>query len=233
MRLAIISDIHGNLEALETALEIIAKNNIDEIICLGDIVGYGASPNECVELVFQHTSHVLLGNHDHAAVHIEAAEYFNPYARIAIEWTHDTLTVKNKKILSNLPYTLERYNIMFVHASPYQPERWFYINNLVNAHENFPHYSQPLCFVGHSHLPAVFCDDNVTKEVNKEQRFIVNVGSIGQPRDHNNKLSFGIFDTVTWTYENIREGYNISKASGKIYKAGLPPILGDRLFEGK
>ncbi len=233
MRLAIISDIHGNLEALEKALEIIATKNIDEIICLGDIVGYGASPNECVELLLKHTSYILLGNHDQAAVHIESAEYFNPYARTAIEWTHKTLNSKNIKILKELPYTLERHNVLFVHSSPRQPDHWYYITNQTQAHQNFPYFTQQLCFVGHSHIPDVYCDDDWTREVNKGQRFIVNVGSIGQPRDHNNKLSFGIFDTITWKYENVRETYDIDKSSAKIYRAGLPAILGDRLFQGK
>ena len=233
MRLAIISDIHSNLEALETALALIASKSIDEIICLGDIVGYGANPNECLELVLKNTSSIILGNHDEAAVNLAVAEYFNPFARTAAVWTNKQLTPHNKKILSELPYRLEREGLLFVHASPYQPEWWYYIISPSNAEKNFQHFEQPICFIGHSHVPGIFCEDDETEEVVRGKRFIVNVGSIGQPRDHNPQLSFGIFDTETWQYENIRADYDIEKASDKIYDAGLPEVLGDRLFEGK
>ncbi|TAK61104.1 MAG: metallophosphoesterase [Bacteroidetes bacterium] len=233
MRIAIISDIHANLEALTTALEIIEKRDITEIICLGDIVGYGANPNECMELVLRHTSSIVLGNHDEAAVNLAAAEYFNPYARIAAEWTNSILTERNKEILSRSPYLIERHDILFVHASPYQPEWWYYILSPANAQKNFHYFKQSLCFVGHSHVPAVYCEDDRTTVVSKEKRFIVNVGSIGQPRDHVPKLSFGIFDTGTWRYENIRASYDITTAANKIYDAGLPSVLAERLYEGK
>lgn len=233
MRVAIISDIHGNLEALETAFGIIAEKNVDEIICLGDIVGYGANPNECIELVIDHTSHIILGNHDEAAVNLAAAEYFNPYAHIAAEWTHKQLSESNKKILGNLPYLIERHGMLFVHASPFQPEWWYYILTPANAQKNFSFFKHDLCFVGHSHVPVIYSENDWSKQVTREKRYIINVGSVGQPRDHNPKLSFGMFDTETWLYENIRAAYDISKAANKIYDAGLPTVLGERLFEGK
>ena len=233
MRLAIISDIHANLEALNRALEIISKHSIDEIICLGDIIGYGANPNECLELVRTKTEFILLGNHDQAAIDIARAEDFNPYARASAEWTSQQLTDENKEFIQKLPYTLERHGVFFVHASPYMPHEWNYIITMADARDNFDHFSTPICFVGHSHTPEIFCEDIWTKEIVRDKKFIVNVGSVGQPRDSDPRLSFGIFDTEKWTYENVRSEYDVMAASQKIKKAGLPKMLADRLLIGR
>ena len=233
MRIAIISDIHGNLEALETTLSAIRNRGADAIVCLGDIVGYGASPNAVIELVRSATKHVLLGNHDEAAIHIEKTEYFNPYARIAAEWTHDELTGENKEFIKTLPYRLEQEGILFVHSSPFQPEEWHYIITPTDADHNFGYFSEAVCFIGHSHIPDVFCDDTRSMEVVRGKKFLVNVGSVGQPRDSDPRLSFGLFDTVSWTYQNIRMEYDIDTAAAKIRKAGLPKPLADRLFIGR
>jgi len=233
MRIAIISDIHGNLEGLETALTIIRNRGVDATVCLGDIVGYGANPNECVENIRAATPHLLLGNHDEASVFAEKSEYFNPYARIAVEWTHDELTEPNREFLRGLPYTLVLENILFVHSSPFDPPEWHYIITQADAEENFPYFNQELCFVGHSHVPNVFCTDGRTETLEHGKRFIVNVGSVGQPRDGDPRLSFGIVDTTAWTYENVRAEYNVDLASTKIKKAGLPKALADRLRLGR
>ncbi len=233
MRLAIISDIHANLEALEQTLKIISDNPVDEIICLGDIVGYGANPNECLALVQKTTEHVLLGNHDQAAIDLSRSEDFNPYARAAAEWTYDQLTEENVAYIQKLPYTLERHGVFFVHASPRQPQEWNYILSLVDAQDNFDYFSTPICFVGHSHVPEIFCEDIWTKELVKGKKFIVNVGSVGQPRDSDPRLSFGVFDTEKWDYENVRSEYDVQTASQKIKKAGLPKMLADRLLMGR
>jgi len=233
MRIAIVSDIHGNLEALEKTLSIIREKAVDTIICLGDIVGYGASPNACVELIRSATPHVLLGNHDEAAIQLEKMEYFNPYARIAAEWTHDELTDENKNFIQHLPSHLEHQGILFVHSSPFEPDQWHYIITPTDAAINFSYFTQPVCFIGHSHVPDVFCEDNTTLEVKREKKFIVNVGSVGQPRDSDWRSSFGIFDLSSWTYQNIRTEYDVEAAAGKIRKAGLPKSLADRLFIGR
>ena len=233
MRIAIISDIHANLEALESVLHVIRDERADEIVCLGDIVGYGASPNECIEGVRSTTKHILLGNHDEAAIHLERTEYFNPYARIAAEWTHGVLTPERQKFLGDLPLTLELEGILFVHASPYEPEAWHYVLSPADAQFNFSYFTQPLCFVGHSHVPAIFSEDIWTREVERGKKFIVNVGSIGQPRDNDWRLSFGILDTEAWSYSNIRCEYDVKKAAEKIRKAGLPRALAERLLVGR
>ena len=233
MRFAIISDIHSNLESLQKALEIVKEQHIDEIICLGDIIGYGANPNECIDLVRAATPYVLLGNHDEAAIDLTKTEYFNPFARIAAEWTNNELTEENKGYIQNLPYLVERDGLLFVHSSPYQPEEWHYILSPADAQFNFPYFTSPICFVGHSHVPGLFCEDIWTQEVIQGKKFIVNVGSVGQPRDNDWRLSLGIFDSATWGYENIRSEYNVQSAAHKIRSAGLPRALADRLVVGR
>ncbi|MDI6766390.1 MAG: metallophosphoesterase family protein [Bacteroidota bacterium] len=233
MRIAIISDIHSNLEALEKTLEIIKQKSIDEIVCLGDIVGYGANPNECLSLVKETTSHILLGNHDEAAISLKQIEDFNPYARNAVLWTTNQLTEANKEFLRSLPYKLELNGLLFTHASPFEPEEWHYILSLAEAENNFNFFQQPICFVGHSHAPVIFSEDFWAREVVRDKRFIVNVGSVGQPRDLNWRLSFGIFETGQWTYENIRSEYDVQTASDKIRNAGLPRQLAERILIGR
>lgn len=233
MRIAIISDIHANLEALQAALELIHTSDVQEIVCLGDIVGYGASPNECVQLIRSETSHVLLGNHDEAAIHLEKTEYFNPFARAAAEWTKSQLTPESCDFLSNLALSVVIEDALFVHSSPYEPEEWHYVISPADAQFNFNSFPQAICFVGHSHVPGVFCEDIFTREVVRGKKFLVNVGSVGQPRDNDWRLSFGIFDTSSWTYTNVRGEYDVRTAADKIRRAGLPRALADRIAVGR
>ncbi len=233
MRIAIISDIHSNIEALQQAAAILKNKRVDEIICLGDIIGYGASPNECISLIREMTPHILLGNHDEAAIDLEKAEYFNPYARIAAEWTHDQLTPDHQDFVRSLPFKIVRENLLFVHASPYEPQEWHYIITPADAQFNFAYFPEPICFVGHSHVAGIFCEDIWAREVVRGKKFIVNVGSIGQPRDNDWRLSLGIFDTLAWTYENIRSEYDVQSAAAKIRKAGLPKPLAERILVGR
>ncbi len=232
MRFAILSDIHANVQALERALEEVRKRNADEIYCLGDIVGYGANPNECVTLVRERATKFVLGNHDLAALDTSVAEYFTRDGRIAAEWTHSVLTTENAQFLSALPYCLEIPPATLVHANAGSPEIWNYIISLEDAQPQFDHFQTTICFIGHTHIPFVCAEDLKTFEFQKGQRFLINVGSIGQPRDHNPQLSFGIFDSEAWTYENVRLSYDVASAADAIRKAGLPRFLADRLFKG-
>ncbi len=232
MRVAIISDIHSNLEALEKAIEIIEKKNIDEIICLGDLVGYGASPNECVELTRRRARHVLLGNHDQAAFDLSQTEHFNRHARTAAFWTNQTLTQGNLEYLQALPFQCTLDELMFVHASPKEPEQWHYIFSAFEAKSNFEFFQTGVCFIGHTHIPGIFPEDMKTQKIQRGSRYIINVGSVGQPRDGNWKLSFGIFDTNTWTYEMVRSEYNVQSAADRILASELPRFLAERLLSG-
>jgi predicted phosphodiesterase len=232
MRLAIISDIHSNLEALTKALEIIQQHSADKIICLGDIVGYGANPNECVELVRSHCSEIVLGNHEDALNHPETLRHFSEHARSAIVWTHKHLTKQNLNYLQALPLEKSMDGIRFVHATPCTPESWKYLFSDDDAAETFPCFTEAICFIGHTHFPVIFSETGRVCGVSKTERFIVNVGSIGQPRDRNPQLSFGLFDTDRWTYENVRAAYDIETASRKILDTDLPSRLAHRLLMG-
>jgi predicted phosphodiesterase len=232
MKYAIISDIHSNLEALTKALAIIDEKKVDEIICLGDIVGYGANPNQCVELVRSRCSAAVLGNHDAAALNTALAYDFNAIARRAVFWTSDELTAENKSYLSSLPMTLKKENILFVHSSPDVPEAWDYIIDPEEASSAIRGFDERICFIGHTHVPGIFTEHGRAKFVTQEEQYIVNVGSVGQPRDGNPKLAFGIFDSAVWEYELIRSEYDIQTAAEKIYAAQLPEELGNRLMYG-
>lgn len=232
MRIAIISDIHANLEALQKAFEIIEKKKVDEIVCLGDLVGYGANPNECIELTRKHTTHIIMGNHDQAAFDLAKTEHFNRHARLAAFWTNQTLTEANLDFLRTLPLNDKIGDLTFVHSSPKDPSEWNYIFSTFDAKANFAFFQTRICFIGHTHIPGIFPEDMKTQKIDKDNRYIINVGSIGQPRDGNWRLSFGIFDTSAWTYELIRSEYDVRAAADKIIANGLPRVLADRLFAG-
>jgi predicted phosphodiesterase len=232
MRIAVISDIHSNLEALTRSMEIIDTQSVDEIVCLGDVIGYGANPNECIEIVRQRCSVVVKGNHEDAVENISMTEHFTDNARAAIFWTRKHLTENNFDYLHTLPLTHTIDDLFFVHASPYNPSEWQYIFSDSDASDAFSCFSELICFIGHTHIPALFSKDGRLSKVKKGKRFIINVGSIGQPRDRNTDLSFGVFDTATWTYENIRSPYDMETAALKILKTTLPPKLGQRLLLG-
>lgn len=232
MTYAIISDIHSNLEALQKALSIIDGRNVDEIICLGDVVGYGANPNECAAIVRERCAAVVLGNHDAAALDVSLAHDFNAIARRAVEWTGKTLTDDHKAWLSSLPLVHRAEDLLFVHASPHLPGDWDYITDAHDAMNAVDYFTEKICFIGHTHVPGIFSGRGRAKSVSRDDRHIVNVGSIGQPRDGNPMLSFGIFDSESWEYELIRSDYDIQSAVDKIFQAGLPKELGYRLQFG-
>lgn len=232
MRLAIISDIHANLEALTRAFEVIDGERVDDIVCLGDIVGYGANPNECLDLVRSRCSTILLGNHDAAAVDLSIANQFTLNAQLSAIWTYGMLPEENKTFLRGLAPTKALGDVLLSHGSPYEPAEWHYVISEFDTREGFRSFTENICFIGHSHIPVIFSEEGKTTTVTRAERFIVNVGSIGQPRDGKRALSFGIFDTELWTYRNIRADYDINSAAEKIRKAGLPRSLADRLYLG-
>lgn len=240
MIVAFISDIHGNLEALGAALGHIDAATVDEIVCLGDVVGYGASPNECVDLVRSRCSHVLLGNHDAAAVGMTSIEYFNAHARRAAEWTREKLTEENTAYIKSLPMDYRADDFYAVHASPHELCEWHYVTNQGVADDAFEGFDDAICFLGHSHVPVIFREGGDRGErlqegsivFEKGPRFIVNVGSVGQPRDNDPRLSFGIYDTEKRELSLRREPYDVTKASEKIMMAGLPEMLATRLHLG-
>jgi diadenosine tetraphosphatase ApaH/serine/threonine PP2A family protein phosphatase len=232
MKIAVISDIHSNLQALLAALSDIDGRGIDQIYCLGDIVGYGGSPNECVELIRQRAALSVLGNHDQAALNPSDVNNFTKPGKIVSEWTNKTLTDENRKFLAALPFTAKAGLCTLVHASPETPPAWQYVDSMDAARDQFTHFTTKLCFIGHTHVPALCGEDMKTFKFKKNVRFLINVGSIGQPRDGNPHLSYGILDTEPWSYENIRIPYDIRGAALAITSQGLPAVLAKRLSQG-
>jgi diadenosine tetraphosphatase ApaH/serine/threonine PP2A family protein phosphatase len=242
MKYAIISDIHGNLEALQSVLAAIDKKKVDKILCLGDIVGYGPNPNECVDIVKNISKITLAGNHDYAPLGKLDISYFNPWARCAIDWTAEELNQSSVDFLLSLPLKIEIDSFTIVHSTPYNPQEWNYIITIGDAIRNFPEFSGQVCFVGHSHVPLIIAqNENKVYQVLTENplklrendRYIINVGSVGQPRDLNPRAAFAIFDTKEKIYELFRVDYDMTETQRKIRDSGLPEFLADRLEKGQ
>ncbi|OVE73364.1 hypothetical protein BVX93_01920 [bacterium B13(2017)] len=242
MRYAIISDVHSNYEALTAVLEDIRKQKVDDIICLGDIVGYGASPKECINLIKQCCSQIIIGNHDHAAIGLTDTDYFNFNARNAIKWTSQQLTDEEKEYFSNLPFYSKRDDLIFTHASLYKPQDWGYILDEYQALASFEQMKDSfICFIGHSHVPLAFIKKQYLsfmwdiKEfvLEKNNQYIINVGSVGQPRDGIKDAAYVIYDSSKLLINLIRVSYDIETAQKKIIGAGLPKFLAERIQYGR
>lgn len=242
MKYGIISDIHGNLDALEVALRVLEKNKIDKLVCLGDIVGYGPEPNECIRLVCQHADMILAGNHDYAALGKSPDIYFNHYAKTALTWTREVLTDDSIQRLEKIGLKQRENDLLFVHATPDKPEQWNYIPSLIEAYSAFSNFDEQICFIGHSHIPIVFCLDSIRKidiifktkfQTVPEKRYIINVGSVGQPRDSDARSAFGIYDTESRKYRLLRKPYKLAETQSKMRQAGLPDYLIRRLKHGQ
>ncbi|MCH8028969.1 MAG: metallophosphoesterase family protein [Candidatus Dadabacteria bacterium] len=239
MLYAIISDIHGNLEALTRTLEEIDGAGVDKIICLGDIVGYGANPNECVETVQDRCELSLVGNHDSAACGTTEPTSFNPMARDAVLWTRRMLTEENTQYLQNLPSSSEVENFLIVHGAISHPDR--YVHTPYDAYNELKLLEEKdTCFFGHTHVMGYFVlkeekVDNFTDlelYIEPDAKYFINPGSVGQPRDRNPKASFLFFDGENKHVKFVRLDYDIPNAQRKILDAGLDQRLATRLGYG-
>jgi len=242
MRIGIISDIHSNLEALNAVLHFAASQRIDEYVCLGDIVGYGANPNECIDIIKNLTNKIVAGNHDFGVCGFTSISNFNDVAKAAIEWTKKIIRKDNLEFLKSLPLRLEFKKTLFVHSTPSHPDQWNYIFNMHDALLEFDFFSNQVCFVGHSHQPVVFSINSTheigtsiedTISLSNKKRYIINAGSVGQPRDGCPKSSFLVYDYKNKKITFSRIEYNLKKAQEKIIDAGLPPFLAERLSLGR
>jgi len=237
----IFGDVHGNYDALVAVLRYMKRLKISQLICLGDVVGYGAEPNECVEAVRSAASICVAGNHDYAALGKGDAEAFNPWAREAILWTRDQLTQENKDYLESLPLTGSADDFEVVHATLQDPDSFPYIESSWDAAECFKLMKKPIVFVGHTHVPINFLKTSEAISWDRGQHVrrdhvlqaIVNIGSVGQPRDNNPKAAFATYDPDEGMVSIHRITYDVRKAFEKIYSAGLPSILAERLFVGR
>jgi diadenosine tetraphosphatase ApaH/serine/threonine PP2A family protein phosphatase len=241
MIFAIISDIHANLEALEACLTEINKIKPDRIVCLGDLVDYCAQPNEVVEIIKTSCDVVILGNHDEAQFNHRLADGFSENAYISSVHTRKIIDSKHIEYFKTLPYSYSEKSaggLLFVHASPRNPEMYSYVLKTDSARLNFKSFDEKVCFIGHSHLPVIFekKDDKISitepGKLSPGSRYIINPGSVGQPRDGDPRLSFGLFDTEKFEFTLVRLEYDVKSASEKILKEGLPESLAMRLFRG-
>lgn len=245
MKYGIISDIHGNLDALDAVLD--RLGNVDEIICPGDIVGYGPDPNECCRKLRSLRRPVVIGNHDAAITGLMDLSWFNPAAYEAALWTRDTLDEDNLRYLSSLPAKYSTEEFLLVHASLNNPMEFHYILSPSMARPCFEEMSDyTLCFIGHTHISEIFVQrigENGVDELfftrggkfdlRSGFRYIVNCGSVGQPRDGNKDAACGIFDSEANSIEIIRVPYDIGAVQARMRGAGLPQSLVSRLDCGE
>lgn len=240
MRYGIISDIHGNLEALETAIDALSHEKIDKYLCVGDIVGYAANPAECIEKTRALKPYVVCGNHDMASGGLMGTNSFNEAAKAAIIWTRNNLSRENIAFLKRLSFIAKNKHFILAHGTLEEPEAFHYMIDGYEAYRTFRLMDRQVCFVGHSHVPGIFSHKNnrlnyFYKEkvrLSKDEKLIVNVGSIGQPRDGDPRLCYSVYDTGRNLIELKRLTYDIKKTQKKILDAGLPPFLAHRLSEG-
>ena len=241
MRILVISDIHANLTALEAVLK--DAGGIDATYCLGDLVGYGPDPNECIDRIINlQNATCLIGNHDAAALDKIQIDTFNPEARMAVLWTRTTLTPDNKEYLLSLKEYQVIGDVTIAHGSPRQPV-WEYLLDTRTATQNFDYFDTPFCFVGHSHLPVIYhlndgrhWADLIIPDPQTERlltpRAILNPGSVGQPRDRDPRAAYAIFDPDNLTWEPRRVEYDIARVQARMKKAELPQRHITRLTTG-
>ncbi len=243
MRYAIIADIHANLAAFAAVLgDIRGKGGVDEIWCLGDIVGYGPDPHQCLELLRQYNHVCVAGNHDWAAIGKIDTAYFNLDAAASCQWTATQLSPGDIRYLESLPLTIEKGDFTLVHGSPMEPI-WEYIISTSIAAKNFAFFQSLFCLVGHSHVPAVFKEENGSclpvpfspgiGLVFGENRMIINPGGVGQPRDGDPRASYAIYDSEGKVIRLYRIPYDIGDTQDKMMQAGLPIHLVTRLQAGR
>ncbi len=252
MKRALISDIHGNVEALQAVLNDIRSVGVDDIYCLGDIIGYGPNPCECLDLVRKNCKATILGNHDQAALF--DPEGFNPMALKAIYWTRDQLdaglgnpaeTNARWDFLGELPRSKDEGTFLFVHGSPRDPtNEYVFPEHVFDQRKMEILFSriEKFCFMGHTHLPGIFtteCEFLSPQECENtyqlgNRKLLINVGSVGQPRDEDNRACYLVLNTDTMTINYRRVEYDFNTTANKIYKvAELADALGDRIKHGR
>ena len=237
---AVISDIHGNLEAFEAVLGDI-PGEVERVFCLGDVIGYGASPNECCDIVRREEIPVITGNHDLAVVDLDTdLNWFNPVAEAAVRWTREHLSEENQNFLRSRPRMMQTSEALFVHGSVRDPDEYIIdgttaAENLAVLKSEYPNI--PLCFFGHTHVKAIApspngsASDSDSLDLGSGGPYLVNPGSVGQPRDGDTFSSYVLVEGTDVTYRFVE--YDIEKAQDRIRAAGLPDMLADRLAVGR
>jgi len=243
VRYAIIADIHANLAAFTAVLDDIKRRGgVEEMWCLGDVVGYGPDPHQCIELLRQYSHVCVAGNHDWAAIGKIDASDFNPDAATACHWTAKQLSPGDVKYLDSLPLVIHRGDFTLVHGSPRDPI-WEYLLSTSSAKENFAYFQSQFCLVGHSHMPLIFDYSEAgacslsefpadTTLMLAKNRLIINPGGVGQPRDGDPRASYAIYDSEIRTVTHYRVPYDIGVTQARMVEYRLPMRLVARLSYG-
>lgn len=245
MKFGVFGDIHGNLEALEAVLADMEEQGVTHPLCLGDLVGYGANPSECVDVVRAMGCPVVRGNHDDLVTIGKTPGSFSEPARVSLEFARRLLSPGQLNYLRRLPMAWVEDPVTLVHATLDGPETWGYISTRLEAQTSFLYQKTPLCFVGHTHRPCAFAQEKEVRPLEFRQidvhpdrskagrKFLLNVGSVGQPRDGDWRPAYATFSPQDQVVDLRRVSYDIDKAASKIIKAGLPDLLAKRLFKGE
>jgi len=242
MRCGFFSDVHSNVEALKVVVADLKKEKVDRVFFLGDAVGYGPDPNECTTIIDEVAEVKLMGNHDYAALGLIETNLFNTYAQKSMEWTKSVLSEETLKSLSNFSMDHRFDQSYLVHSTPKEPQEWNYILNLDDAEENFGFFNKQICLIGHSHTPVIikkfddrhcFLHEESWTKIEKGFKYILNIGSVGQPRDGSNQACYLIYDTKEKMVILKRLPYDFKKTQAKMKKKGLPQFLIDRLEIGR
>jgi len=242
MRYGIFSDVHSNLEALNAVLTAYKNESINKYICVGDVVGYATNPAECIDIVKSLCAVTIAGNHDWACVGLFSPEYFNAEAKEAIFWTKRNISGENSAFLESLKLVYKNEDFTMVHGVLKDPQDFNYTTDGYAAWETFNLMDMDICFIGHTHAPGFFIKEDTDAVsyrqdssliIEKGNKYIINVGSVGQPRDGDPHSTYCIYDTEAKKIEIKRAGYDTRAVRDKIYAAGLPKYLGDRLILGR
>lgn len=241
MRVAVISDVHGNLQALVAVLEAIDRDEVDAIWCLGDVVGYGARPNECCAVVAERAEVCLAGNHDLGVLGEVPLDVFSDEAAEAVRWTQSVLEPDARTFLAGLSPSAETEHATLAHASPRDPV-WEYVLGLDQARAALEAAAQPLVLIGHSHAALYFANGSETRwglapegtilRCEHEQRCLLNPGSVGQPRDGDPRAAWLLLDVKLGQATFCRVAYDVHRTQAEIREVGLPDDLAERLSEG-
>ncbi len=241
MRYGLFSDVHGNFPALESVIHAFQNENIDQYFCAGDVVGYGADPVRCIDRVKNLPSVCVAGNHDWAVLGKVDTSDFNPAAKAAIVWTKKNISSEDSNFLKGLTLIHKNADFILVHGSLQEPERFHYLFDREETRGTFDLMDRAVCFVGHTHVAGVFVEENhrvsdfsfSNLKVEKNRRYIVNLGSVGQPRDGDSRAYYCIFDTKTKMISIKRVDYDVTETQRRILNAGLPEFLASRLILGQ
>lgn len=237
MRIGIFSDIHSNFEALRAVLEDMLAKKVTHTVCLGDVVGYNANPAECLRVVRELGCPVVQGNHDNDVGREEDPEHVNRMAGEGIAFSKNALTQEERQYLSQLPSHLQFEGVTFTHDTLDGPGSWNYINSVLEAEVSFHYQRTQLCFYGHTHVPRIFVKSYGVRETQvvrrfefrKGERYLINPGSVGQPRDGDWRAAYAVLDLKANCVEFLRVEYDIETAQRKILAAGLPEKTSQRL----